>query len=174
MPLTDRDSERWGLPPKMVQRRRQVFWDVFVADVWTVSGRTECTILIIKQSLNTGRPPSFSLAYTDCNYPQYDEQKSKDGEVACRFFQCSPPLILSSVEVWQFRFAAECVADVTARTLTAEAPTYAIIMELDQKVREFPLPDDTRDKNDMAASFRRFVLEHIRETGIPSSIFWVL
>lgn len=33
----DRDSERWGLSPKMVHRRRILFWDVFVADVWQVS-----------------------------------------------------------------------------------------------------------------------------------------
>lgn len=131
-----RDSERWGLPPKMVQRRRILFWDLFVADVWT--------------SLNTGRPPSFSLAYIDCNFPRYDEQQAKSGDLA--------------FEVWQFRFAAECVADVTARTLTAEAPSYTTIIELDRKVREFPLPEDTRDKDDMAASFRRCVLEHIRET----------
>ncbi|KAJ7600992.1 fungal-specific transcription factor domain-containing protein [Mycena floridula] len=133
-----RDSERWGLSAKMVQRRRILFWDLFVADVWT--------------SLNTGRPPSFSLAYIDCNFPRYDTKgdKSKDGGVA--------------FEIWQFRFAAECVAEVAARTLTAEAPTYATIMELDRKVREFPLPEDFVDKNDMAASFRRCVLEHIRET----------
>jgi hypothetical protein len=27
------------------------------------------------QSLNTGRPPSFSLAYIDCRFPQDHEQK---------------------------------------------------------------------------------------------------
>ncbi|KAK0205099.1 fungal-specific transcription factor domain-containing protein, partial [Desarmillaria ectypa] len=129
----DRDSERWGLPAKMVQRRRILFWDLFVADVW--------------QSLNTGRPPSFSLAYIDCSFPQYGDQK--DG-----------------VEIWQFRFASECVAEVTARTLTAEAPSYNTIMELDRKVREFPLPTGMAEKNDLGASFQRCVLDHIRETGI--------
>lgn len=74
-------------------------------------------------------------------------------------------LNLALVEIWQFRFAAECVADVTARTLTAEAPTYAVIMDLDRKVRNFALPEGHTDKNDMAASFRICVLEHIRETG---------
>lgn len=33
-----------------------------------------------------------------------------------------------------------------SRTLTAEAPTYATIMELDRKVREFPLPDGFIDR----------------------------
>lgn len=32
----DRDSVRWGLPDKIVQRRRILFWDLFVADAWHV------------------------------------------------------------------------------------------------------------------------------------------
>ncbi|KAF7303857.1 Zn(2)-C6 fungal-type domain-containing protein [Mycena indigotica] len=131
-----RDSARWGLSPKMVQRRRILFWDLFVADVWL--------------SLNNGRPPSFSLAYIDCSFPTYEGSRAKEG----------------AFEIWQFRFAAECVADVTARTLTAEAPGYSTIMELDKKVREFPLPPlDDVSPDDLGASLQRCVLEHIRETG---------
>ncbi|KJA16557.1 hypothetical protein HYPSUDRAFT_80028 [Hypholoma sublateritium FD-334 SS-4] len=132
-----RDSARWGLSPKMVQRRRILFWDLFVADVW--------------QSLNTGRPPSFSLAYIDCSYPQYGADEGGFG---------------TAFEIWQCRFAAECVADVTARTLTAEAPSYATIMDLDRKVREFPLPEGmaAASSDDLSASFQRCVLDHIRET----------
>ncbi|KAJ7760160.1 fungal-specific transcription factor domain-containing protein [Mycena olivaceomarginata] len=123
-----RDSARWGMSATMVQRRRLLFWDIFVADVWT--------------SLSTGRPPSFSLAYVDCSFP-------KDG----------------TFEVWNFRFAAECVADVTARILPVGVPSYATIMELDCKVREFPLPplDDTAP-DDVGASLQRCVLDHVRET----------
>lgn len=80
-----------------------------------------------------------------------------------------------AVEVWQCRFAAECVADVTARTLTAEAPSYATIMDLDRKVREFPMPEgiDSAPSDDIAASFQRCVLEHIRETGASLFTFLV-
>jgi hypothetical protein len=55
---------------------------------------------------------------------------------------------------------------VTARTLTAEAPSYATIMELDRKVREFPLPppDDTAP-DDVGVSLQCCVLKHVRETG---------
>ncbi|KAF9459093.1 fungal-specific transcription factor domain-containing protein [Collybia nuda] len=138
-----RDSARWGLSPKMVQRRRILFWDLFVADVW--------------QSLNTGRPPSFSLAYIDCSFPQPEE--GGKGEGAEGGFG-------SAFGIWQCRFAAECVADVTARTLTAEAPSYATIMELDRKVREFPLPEGSAGaaSDDLAVSFQLCVLDHIRET----------
>jgi hypothetical protein len=45
-------------------------------------------------------------------------------------------------------------------------PSYATIMELDCKVREFPLPplDDTAP-DDVGASLQRCVLDHVRETG---------
>lgn len=47
-----------------------------------------------------------------------------------------------SVGNWNIRFSIECIAEVASRTLTAEAPTYSTIMELDRKVREFPLWED--------------------------------
>ncbi|KAF7369259.1 Zn(2)-C6 fungal-type domain-containing protein [Mycena venus] len=116
-------------------------------------------------SLNTGRPPSFSLAYIDCSFPKYENEKAKDGACAFPSSLCAPFMTMHLVEMWQFRFAAECVADVTARTLTAEAPSYATIMELDRKVREFPLPPlDDAAPDDVGASLQRCVLEHIRET----------
>ncbi|KAJ8509272.1 hypothetical protein ONZ45_g8546 [Pleurotus djamor] len=161
-----RDSARWGLTPKMIERRRILFWDLFVADSWT--------------SLNTGRPPSFSLAYIDCGFPSYSgEGKEPNADIN------------SSFESWGFRFAAEVVAEVAARTLTAEAPSYATIMELDKKVRDFPLPTlggatstpsstttavagsasgtqgqkgQQQPRGSFASEFMRCVLDHTRET----------
>lgn len=124
------------------------------------------------QSLNTGRPPSFSLAYIDCRFPQYDHSNIDNKGTACTFLPIHfPPLPSSphtSVEIWQFRFAAECVADVTSRTLTAHAPSYTTIMELDRKIRQFPLPEglcNPPPNNDLSATFMRCVLDHIKETG---------
>ncbi|KAJ3848820.1 fungal-specific transcription factor domain-containing protein, partial [Lentinula lateritia] len=161
-----RDSERWGLSPKMVQRRRILFWDLFVADVW--------------QSLNTGRPPSFSLAYVDCSFPQYEGINMKDansqGKPDNRSSSTKGPTGAEkskragyAFEIWQFRFASECLAEVVSRTLLAEAPTYTTIMELDRMVREFPLPEGFGDRgagtnSDMSFSFMKCVLDHIRET----------
>jgi hypothetical protein len=69
-----------------------------------------------------------------------------------------------TVGLWQFSFAGECVADVVARTLTTEAPSYATIMELDKKVREFPLPEGTSSSsNDFTIAFQKCLLEHVRE-----------
>lgn len=66
----------------MVERRRILFWDLFVADAWQV--RTlrrlppQCSSPLRPQSLNTGRPPSFSLAYIDCRMPEDQDPKRKD------------------------------------------------------------------------------------------------
>ena len=34
--FADRDSARWGLSPKIVRRRRVLFWDLFVGETWQV------------------------------------------------------------------------------------------------------------------------------------------
>ncbi|KAF8827844.1 hypothetical protein HHX47_DHR4000927 [Lentinula edodes] len=157
----NRDSERWGLSPKMVQRRRILFWDLFVADVWQVSERGASSAMNLahfsRQSLNTGRPPSFSLAYVDCSFPQYEGINMKDansqGKPDNRSTSTKGPTGAEkskrdgyAFEIWQFRFASECLAEVVSRTLLAEAPTYTTIMELDRMVREFPLPEGFGDR----------------------------
>ena len=86
--------------------------------------------------------------------------------------------LFSSVGTWGFRFALECVSEVAACTLTAEAPSYATIMELDRKVREFPIPaeaaallEDFKAPQDgdeplpLSVSMTRFVLSHSREVS---------
>ncbi|KAF8448743.1 fungal-specific transcription factor domain-containing protein [Boletus edulis BED1] len=148
-----RDSTRWGLPDKIVQRRRILFWDLFVADSW--------------HSLDTGRPPSFSRAYVDCRFPQSENTNEKN--------ETDPGV---AFETWTYRFASECVAEVAARTLTAEIPSYATIMELDRKVREFPIPEDAAhavssvaapvstiptDDISIPEAMGRFVMAHARE-----------
>ncbi|TFY79682.1 hypothetical protein EWM64_g4331 [Hericium alpestre] len=144
-----RDSARWELSPKVVQRRRMLFWDLFVADSW--------------HTLSTGRPPSFNRAYVDCQYPQDDEMTmNTEGETEPGFGS------------WGFRFAFECVAEIATRTLTATPPRYSDIIELDRKVREFAIPSDViaqltgapgTDPRDipLCASMINFVLGHTRE-----------
>lgn len=146
-----RDSAKWGLPAKVVHRRRILFWDLFVADAWS--------------SLNTGRPPTFSLAYVDCRFPDPPASAGNDGKTDHTEFSS-----------WCIRYAAECVAEVATRTLTAEAPSYAVIMEIDRKVREYPFPNVgasssgtsppsiTEEPPSHVQSMGRLVLSHSRET----------
>ncbi|KAI0358170.1 hypothetical protein OH77DRAFT_1421465 [Trametes cingulata] len=146
-----RDSARFGFSAEVVERRRVTFWDLFVADAW--------------QSLMTGRPPVIQREYIDCKFPTpTSTPEDEDGEEPEAAF-----------ETWGFRFALQCVSEVASKTLTAEAPSYETIMELDRKVREFPIPPDAAalledlesppdsEPLPLQESMIRFVLSHSRE-----------
>ncbi|KAI0820265.1 fungal-specific transcription factor domain-containing protein [Trametes gibbosa] len=146
-----RDSARFGFSADMVERRRVTFWDLFVADAW--------------QSLMTGRPPVIQRDYIDCKFPTpTSTPEDEDGEEPEAAF-----------ETWGFRFALQCVSEVASKTLTSEAPPYETIMELDRKVREFPIPADAAalledleslpdsEPPPLQESMIRFVLSHSRE-----------
>ena len=120
------------------------------------------------QSFNTGRPPSFSLAYIDCCFPQ---KVDSQGDIDCkhcliRYIECefNRVLIVGSLAL---RFTTECVVEVASKILTADPPSYATIMELDRKVREYSVSDDalpvTSTHLNLALSRYRCILEHIRE-----------
>ena len=71
----------------------------------------------------------------------------------------------------------QCVSEVASKTLTSEAPSYEVIMELDRKVREFPIPPDAAAMQEelesppdtepapLQESMIRFVLAHSREVS---------
>ncbi|KAJ6618757.1 fungal-specific transcription factor domain-containing protein [Mycena sp. CBHHK59/15] len=110
-----RDCARWGLKPAEVQKRRALFWELFITDCW--------------QALATGRLPTFSLPFVDCELPQdVGQAMTDDGKTQ------------SSFPYWKARFGAECVSAVVQGTLTSRAPRYPIILELDRKVRDMELP----------------------------------
>jgi hypothetical protein len=53
-----RDPARWHMEPKIVERRRNLFWEIFACDHF--------------HSLAFGRPPSIRLSYVDCELPEDD------------------------------------------------------------------------------------------------------
>ncbi|KAI6099373.1 hypothetical protein EV401DRAFT_2093454 [Pisolithus croceorrhizus] len=114
----NRDGLRLGMPADITARRRMIFWDLFVADVWNC--------------LEAGRPPTFSLPYIDCQFPGGGSPNDKvhigtDRQGFCRS--------------WAFRFASSRVADVAARALASDPPSYSTILKLDRQVRDFPVPE---------------------------------
>ncbi|KAF9463262.1 fungal-specific transcription factor domain-containing protein [Collybia nuda] len=110
-----RDCARWNLTPAEVQKRRALFWELFITDCW--------------QSLATGRLATFSLPFVDCELPfDPDQTMTDDGTVQPSF------------PYWKARFGAECVSAIVQGTLTSRAPKYSVILELDRKVRDMELP----------------------------------
>lgn len=110
-----RDSARWNMDPKVVQRRRSLFW--------------EMTSMELFYSLALGRPPSIRLSYADCELPE-DEEATLDenGNTLIGYYR------------WKYEFVKEIFSTVIEQSLTAEAPQYRTILELDRKVREKKLP----------------------------------
>ncbi|KIK99256.1 hypothetical protein PAXRUDRAFT_822949 [Paxillus rubicundulus Ve08.2h10] len=110
-----RDPARFNMLPKAIQRRRTLFWEIFSADMF--------------HSMALGRPPSLSLSYVDCEFPEDATTTMNDnGEVEIGFFR------------WKYSFTKDVFIPVTELTLTATPPSYKTILELDRKVREKVLP----------------------------------
>ncbi|KDQ56828.1 hypothetical protein JAAARDRAFT_36304 [Jaapia argillacea MUCL 33604] len=109
------DCARWKLSPSETQKRRALFWEIFITDCW--------------QSLATGRLPTFSLPFVDCELPaDTDQTMLEDGTVEPSF------------PYWKAKFGKEVVSAIVQGTLTSQAPKYSIIIELDRKIREMDLP----------------------------------
>ncbi|KIJ70190.1 hypothetical protein HYDPIDRAFT_78679 [Hydnomerulius pinastri MD-312] len=110
-----RDPARFNMSLRTIQRRRTLFWEIFSADLF--------------HSMALGRPPSLSLSYVDCEYPEDETMSMNDkGEVEMGFFR------------WKYSFTRDVFIPVTELTLTATPPSYETILELDRKVREKALP----------------------------------
>ncbi|KAG1819148.1 uncharacterized protein BJ212DRAFT_1344338 [Suillus subaureus] len=111
----DRDCARWQLPPQEVQKRRALFWELFITDGW--------------QSLATGRLATFYLPFIDCELPNDpDSTVDEDGSV------------LLSFPAWKARFGFHCISAVIQHAQTAKVPKYSVVIELDRKIRDMELP----------------------------------
>ncbi|KAI9511531.1 hypothetical protein F5148DRAFT_1274173 [Russula earlei] len=75
------------------------------------------------QCLTFGRPPAFTTAHVDCKMP----------------FQGEPP-VDDAFNAWKHRFSSECMAAVHDQVFGARTPTYATILQLDRKLRAYPVP----------------------------------
>ncbi|KAF9035552.1 fungal-specific transcription factor domain-containing protein [Panaeolus papilionaceus] len=109
-----RDSARWKLDPVMVQRRRNLFWEVFSSDV--------------SNSLALGRPPAIHLSYVDCEFPSEDIPLSPSGTPEADFWRM------------KHSFARDIYNSVAQTTLVADSVNYNLVLDLDKKVREISFP----------------------------------
>ncbi|KAJ7179896.1 fungal-specific transcription factor domain-containing protein [Mycena crocata] len=110
-----RDSARWNMDPKTVNRRRSLFWELFSAELF--------------QSIALGRPPSIRLSYVDCEFPANENTTlDENGNPQVGYYE------------WKYNFTRDVFSIITERTLTAESPTYETILELDRLVRAKTLP----------------------------------
>ncbi|KAL0953455.1 hypothetical protein HGRIS_004688 [Hohenbuehelia grisea] len=75
------------------------------------------------QCLTFGRPPSFTLAHVDCKMPYPSDSPDEQ-----------------SFHAWKHRFSSECMSTLHDQAFGAKNPTYATVLQLDRKMRAFPVP----------------------------------
>ncbi|KAF9021153.1 hypothetical protein BDZ89DRAFT_1019781 [Hymenopellis radicata] len=132
------NSARWKLSEDLTQRRSRLFWQLYTHDVW--------------QSFQFGRPPIMSKDYIDCPVPiDTEETIRSDGGRESGFHN------------WTFQYTT-LVHAVMAAAFGSKVPPYAVIVDLDRKIRDFPVPDvlqacsTTGDQNAIHYMQRWFVL----------------
>jgi hypothetical protein len=110
-----RDCAEWNLEAEEVQRRRNVFWQLFTFDIW--------------MSFVNGRPPALNIQHTDCRYPDdLDQVRKASGDIEMGYHS------------WAFRFAASCLTSSVQCVFSTKPFSYNEILELDKKLRCFPVP----------------------------------
>ncbi|KAG7093830.1 hypothetical protein E1B28_007469 [Marasmius oreades] len=75
------------------------------------------------QCYTFGRPPSFALPHIDCKMPHSTE-----------------PAEDQIFHAWKHRFVSECMNLLHDQAFGARTPTYATVLQLDRKLRAFPVP----------------------------------
>ncbi|KAF9071992.1 hypothetical protein BDP27DRAFT_1321271 [Rhodocollybia butyracea] len=85
-------------------------------------------------SFNYGRPPSLSRPYIDCPLPKDTEEVTRpDGEKEIGF------------HYWTWQFTA-FMHPIMEQTFGSSRPGYNTIIELDRRIRDFPVPVNLRVK----------------------------
>ncbi|KXN81523.1 hypothetical protein AN958_04460 [Leucoagaricus sp. SymC.cos] len=75
------------------------------------------------QCLTFGRPPSFALPHIDCKQPHLGDPSDEQ-----------------AFHAWKHRFTSECMNLLHDQAFGAKMPTYATVLQLDRKMRAFPVP----------------------------------
>ncbi|KAL0953596.1 hypothetical protein HGRIS_004804 [Hohenbuehelia grisea] len=110
-----RDSARWNLPPDEVQRRRVIFWELYMWDVWA--------------GIVTGRPPSMCITHTDCQFPaDLDTRPNPAGGTEFSYY------------AWKSRYTAFCLGPTVGNIFSAVSPGYQAILDIDKRIRQMPIP----------------------------------
>ncbi|EKM50097.1 uncharacterized protein PHACADRAFT_264633 [Phanerochaete carnosa HHB-10118-sp] len=143
-----RDSAQWKLEDKIVQRRRNLFWELFIFE--------------IMHCLALGRPPSIALKHVDCEIPT-DEESSvgENGHVFPGYWK------------WRFLFSQQVYAHIVDALVNAQAPTYETVLDLDRRIRQTTLPavrlylrPDEDDYNNPGLCMKGYLMSQYRSISM--------
>ncbi|KNZ76146.1 hypothetical protein J132_11368 [Termitomyces sp. J132] len=114
-----RDSAAWNLDPQEVQRRRNLFWELFVWESWS--------------SLVHGRPGSLFIQHADCRYPEDLRQVGSVIDHGSLGFHA-----------WKFRYSAKCMSMSIEHVFSTRNPSYSALLEIDEFIQKYPIPNNLR------------------------------
>ncbi|KIJ66602.1 hypothetical protein HYDPIDRAFT_26938 [Hydnomerulius pinastri MD-312] len=107
-------SARFKLEKADIQKRSTVFWQLFLMDTWI--------------SFYAGRPPNVSPDWIDAPYPDDENAvKGDNGDIEMSWHS------------WSWRYS-RLLHHVMVNAFGTKIPTYNMILELDRKIRDFPIP----------------------------------
>ncbi|KAF8513990.1 hypothetical protein BU17DRAFT_68547 [Hysterangium stoloniferum] len=112
-----RDNSPWIRDnPQEIERRRKLFWEIYAYDAWI--------------SFIMGRPPSFNLTHIQCPLPREQSPYVNENGIAESSFHT----------IWKYTYRTQCLVSVVEEAFGAKSPSYATILKLDRKIRDFEIP----------------------------------
>ncbi|TBU24176.1 fungal-specific transcription factor domain-containing protein [Dichomitus squalens] len=141
-----RDSAAWKLSDKAVQRRRNLFWELFSLEM------IHC--------MSLGRPPALTFSHIDCELPTDEDATVDDGDGGSNLRG-----------YWSFKhsFTRDVYTTVVDGVLAAKPPSYAKVLEYDRQIRQTTLPNvrlylrpDEANYSNPSVVLRSFFLSHFR------------
>ncbi|EAU90302.2 hypothetical protein CC1G_12055 [Coprinopsis cinerea okayama7 len=116
----DRNEERWLITGLNCRLAHMIFWELFTWDAWT--------------GVVNGRPAALAVQHTDCQFPDDLEAvplpNGQDKDL--------------SWHAWKLRYAANILTASSYHVFNPRTPPYEQLLELDKKIRAFPLPAHLR------------------------------
>ncbi|KAJ3862360.1 hypothetical protein EV359DRAFT_45366, partial [Lentinula novae-zelandiae] len=130
---TDREGSRIKRIPEEHEKRRFVFWELLNLDC--------------RMSLSLGRPPSICLAHVDIKPPSFT----------------APGLHVPREEMmyheWKNKFFIDCLSPILETIVSVNTPPYQKTVELDKKIRDFPIPEILKEDYNSGSGSRSLAMQ---------------
>ncbi|KAJ4491601.1 hypothetical protein C8J55DRAFT_450236 [Lentinula edodes] len=128
-----REGSRIKRIPEEHEKRRFVFWELLNLDC--------------RMSLSLGRPPSICLAHVDIKPPSFT----------------APGLHVPREEMmyheWKNKFFIDCLSPILETIVSVNTPPYQKTIELDKKIRDFPIPEILKDDYSSGSGSRSLAMQ---------------
>ncbi|KAF6761455.1 hypothetical protein DFP72DRAFT_987681 [Ephemerocybe angulata] len=130
----DRNEERWILVGLSCRVAHMFFWELFVWDAWT--------------SVVNGRPAALAAQHTDCQFPEdLEPHIGPNKEMEIGYSHC--PIGLTTYKrlighAWKIRYSANILTASYYHVFSPRTPPYKSLLDLDKKIRAFPIPNHLR------------------------------